>query len=242
MGGKPRILVFQHIAVEHPGIFRSFLQEDGIEWFPVELDQNESIPPIDNYDALWVMGGPMDVWQEQEHPWLIVEKEAIREAITNRRLPFLGLCLGHQLLAEALGGQVGPSQEPEIGILDVSLTEAGMNSPFFDGITSTTKCLQWHSAEVLTVPEEAVVLASSPACQVQAMSINDNALSIQFHVEISSNTVSEWGAVPEYKQALEKNFGADALPQFELEAAANMDDFNNAARILYSNWKSRAFG
>ena len=242
MGYKPRILVFQHIAVEHPGIFRSFLQEDGIDWFPVELDQNEPIPPLNGYDALWVMGGPMDVWQEQQHPWLIAEKAAIREAVSQRQLPFLGLCLGHQLLADALGGHVGPSEQPEIGIMDVNLTEAGMDSPFFDGISRTTKCLQWHSAEVTTVPEAATVLASTPTCQVQAMSTNDNALSIQFHVEISSDTVSEWGVVPEYKQALEKNFGANALSQFELEAAANMDDFNNSARILYANWKSKAFG
>ena len=75
-----RILVFQHVDVEHPAIFRDFLAEDGIAWDAVELDAGESIPPLDGYDQLWVMGGPMDAWEEDRHPWLIAEKQAIREA------------------------------------------------------------------------------------------------------------------------------------------------------------------
>ena len=104
----PRILVFQHIDVEHPGIFRRFLAEEGVPWTAVELDRGEPIPDMTDFDALWVMGGPMDVWQEAENPWLRAEKAAIREAVLGRRMPFLGICLGHQLLADALGGEVGP--------------------------------------------------------------------------------------------------------------------------------------
>ena len=77
-----RILVFQHIAVEHPGVFREFLAKDGIAWDAVELDAGETIPALDNYDALWVMGGPMDVWQEKEHPWLRAEKRVTRDPFT----------------------------------------------------------------------------------------------------------------------------------------------------------------
>lgn len=237
-----RILVFQHISVEHPGVFREFLAEDGIQWDPVQLDRNERIPSLLDYDALWVMGGPMDVWQEQQFPWLHAEKVAIREAVAERGLPFLGLCLGHQLLADALGGEVGPSEQPEIGILDVHLNAQGQNSPFFNNVASTARCMQWHSAEIKTLPPDAVVLASTPACQVQAMSVKNNALSLQFHVELSNNTVAEWGAVPEYKQAFENSFGADALDRFQADAAANMDDFNRCARILYENWKHSAWG
>ena len=111
-----KLLVFQHIGCEDPGALRNYLNEDGVDWETVHLDQGQAIPALEDYDALWVMGGPMDVWQEDEHPWLTDEKALIREAVEGRGLPFLGLCLGHQLLAEALGGSVGPSERPEIGV------------------------------------------------------------------------------------------------------------------------------
>ena len=232
---KPRILVFQHIACEHPGIFREFLTADGIAWDAVELDEGEPIPPLEGYDALWVMGGPMDVWQEDLHPWLVAEKAAIREAVAERGMPFFGLCLGHQLLADALGGEVGPAATPEVGILEIELTEAGRNSPLFAGLPARQRCLQWHSDEVTRVPEGAVVLASSPDCAVQAMAVGPRAFSLQYHVELSAETVPDWGEIPEYQAALEAAMGAGALPRLEAEAAAGMSGFNAAARRLYEN-------
>ena len=94
-----RVLVFQHIACEHPGIFRDFMAEDGIEWQAVELDEGEPIPDLDGFDVLISMGGPMDVWQKDEHSWIAPELAAIREWVGEARRPFLGFCLGHQLLA-----------------------------------------------------------------------------------------------------------------------------------------------
>ncbi len=240
MPKTPRLLVFQHIAIEHPGIFRDFLAEDGIDWVAVELDEGEAIPDLGGFDALWVMGGPMDVWEEDEHPWFKEEKAAIREAVTARGLPYFGFCLGHQLLADALGGAVGRAETPEIGVLDIELTDDGAASPLYRGMARHGKCLQWHGAEVTRPPAGARILASSPACRVQALSVGERAFSLQYHVEITATTVGDWAAVPAYKAALEENLGADALPRFHADTKRHMAGFNRDARRLYDNFMSVA--
>ncbi len=233
-----KFLVFQHIACEHPGIFRDLMQESGITWETVELDREEPIPNSDHYDALLVMGGPMDVWQLSEYPWLRAEQAAIRQWVTAGR-PYLGLCLGHQLLAVAMGGEVGPAAEPEIGVMPVALTEEGRAHWLFRNCPAVIQSLQWHSAEVITPPDGAVVLAQSEACLVNAMAWGERAVSVQFHVEITDTTVSEWGQVPEYAMALERACGPGAMADMQREADRYRDDFRHNARILFENFLSR---
>ncbi|MGQ0457944.1 MAG: type 1 glutamine amidotransferase [Hyphomicrobium sp.] len=231
-----RILVFQHIPCEHPGIFRRFLEQDGVAWDAVELDAGERIPPLDRYDALWVMGGPMDVWDVEDCPWLLEEKRAIRSWVKDLDRPFLGLCLGHQLLADALGGTCGPQRPPEIGVLDVALTPEAENDPVFDGLPTAFKALQWHSVRVAQPPEGAVVLASSSACRCQAMRVGKRAWSMQYHVEIEPSTIPEWGGVPAYAEALERTHGAGALPRMAAAAEPHLAAFAANARKLYSKF------
>lgn len=235
-----RILVFQHADVEHPAIFRNFLAEDGIAWDAVELDAGEAIPDLAGYDQLWVMGGPMDVWEEDLHPWLAAEKAAIREAVESRRMPYFGLCLGHQLLADALGGRVGKAAAPEVGILDVELTQAGRSDPLFAGIADSFKALQWHGAEVTAPPAGAAVLARSPLCAVQAMRIGRHAYGMQYHCELVSRTVGDWALIPAYAAALEATLGAGAANALEAAATEAMPGFNRDARRLYRNFMQAA--
>ena len=230
-----RLLVFQHHPLEHPGVIRDFMAEDGVEWDAVELDEGESIPSLEGYDALVSMGGPMDTWMEDEHPWLKDEKVAIREAILDRGLPFLGICLGHQLLADALGGKVGPST-PEVGVLDIELTEAGRSDPLTSGNAPRFKALQWHSAAVLETPADTQVLASSPVCPYQAIKVGALAYGFQYHVEVTPQTVDDWATVPEYIEALKKTIGEAALPTFKDDVDINMTSFNEDARRLYKGF------
>jgi len=229
-----RFLVFQHVACEHPAILRDFMRADGIAWDAVELDEGEDVPDFAGYDALLVMGGPMDTWQEAENPWLVGEKQAIRRWVEAGR-PYLGLCLGHQLLAASLGGEVGPGRK-EIGVLDVELTAAGAADPLFAGLPRRFPALQWHGAEVKKAPPGATVLASSPLCAVQSLKVGERAWGMQFHVECTADTVPEWGAIPTYACALEETLGKGALDGLRADAAKAMPQFNAAARRIYDNF------
>ena len=231
-----RILILQHAHTEHPGVFRDFLNEDGHQWDVVEMDKGGHLPDLEAYDALWVLGGPMDVWEEDKYPWLREEKSFIRKAVEEKGMPFLGLCLGHQLLAEALGGTVGKSDRPEIGICEVQLTEMGATGILFDDLPERFSCLQWHGAEVKQMPAGGQCLATSADCAVQAMRWGNRAYSLQFHIEVEEDTVRNWAEIPEYSEALEHALGQGAVERLDRECAAQMGQFKNMAERLYMNW------
>jgi GMP synthase-like glutamine amidotransferase len=228
-----KFLVLQHINIEHPGIFLKFMKEDNIEIDTVELDENEKIPNLDKYDAMIVMGGPMDTWQEEVYPWLKIEKENIHNFVSVKKKPYLGLCLGAQLLSEAIGGKVRQMKIPEIGVLNVSIKD---DKSIFNGIDKNLKALQWHSYEVCDLPTSAKILASSTACNVQAFS-SEKAFGLQFHVEQTSETVPQWACVPEYKSALESSLGSNALEKFKNDVEKNLSVFNSSAKTIYENFK-----
>jgi GMP synthase-like glutamine amidotransferase len=231
-----RFLVFQHVDVEHPGTLRDFWREAGIAWDAVELDAGEPIPALEPYDALIVMGGPMDVWQEAEHPWLVPEKAAIRRWVRELDRPYLGVCLGHQLLAAALGGEVGLAKAPEVGLGTVELTAAGLGDPLFAGFANPVETFQWHGAEVTRLPEGATVLARNDLCAVQALRVGRAAYGVQYHVEIGHDTVSDWEAIPAYAASLEQALGKEGVDRLAVDTLARLEPFAAAARRLNDNF------
>ena len=105
---------------QNPGIFRDFADIQNVSFHEIDLHAGDKIPNLEKFDGLWVMGGSMNVWEEEEFPWLIEEKEAIRHAVEDLNMPFLGICLGHQLLAVAMGGKAVNTGRYEVGYLKLS--------------------------------------------------------------------------------------------------------------------------
>jgi GMP synthase-like glutamine amidotransferase len=202
----------------------------------VELDAGEPIPPLDGYDALLIMGGPMDVWEEDIHPWLKAEKAAIRDWVHRLDRPLLGICLGHQLLADAVGGRVEAMAQPEVGIGTVTLTADAATDPLFAGLPSPLTCLQWHGSAVTALPPGARLLATNEFCLVQAFRVNRAAYGLQFHVEVTAQTVPEWGCVDAYRAALTTALGADGQDRLAASTAASLDRLSTCAQTMYRNW------
>jgi GMP synthase-like glutamine amidotransferase len=234
------ILVLQHIAIEDPGYIKDLMEADGWRLSQIELDEGETIPDdLSAFDAMLCMGGPMDTWMEDDYPWLIDEKRRIREWVVDLQKPFLGFCLGCQLLGEALGGSVRVSEPAEIGVLDIDMTAAARQDALFGGYPETIKAVQWHSYEVGDLEDnpEVTVLASSSSTRYQIFKYREHAYAMQFHVEVRDDTVTQWGRIPEYRAALDKSLGADALASFDQQARAAMPEMNRLARLLYENFR-----
>jgi GMP synthase-like glutamine amidotransferase len=185
---------------------------------------------------LLVTGGPQEVWQEHKYPWLVSEKAAIRQFVVAMKRPYLGICLGHQLLAESIGGHVGLANAPEVGIVTARLTFAGRCDPLFRGFSDPFNVLQWHSSEVKSLPDGVVVLASSETCKIQAFRYGKHAYGLQFHIEISDETVSEWGAIPAYATSLKQMLGTGAVASLDRQVAEKLPAFDRDARLLYNNF------
>ncbi len=234
------ILILQHIDIETPGYILDLMQRDKCNLTAIELDEGEKIPNnLDQFDGMFCMGGPMDTWMETDYPWLIEEKKKIKEFVVDLSKPYLGFCLGCQLLGEVVGGNVVKSTPPEIGILDITMSETYPNDHLFGKFDSTIKALQWHSYEVqnLESNNDVTLLGSSPTTKYQIFKYKNHAYGIQFHIEIKNNTVSQWACVPEYEIALEDSLGKGALQKFDQLAKDNMSSMNFNAENLYNNFK-----
>ena len=233
------IIILQHIPIETPGYILDLMIKDKFNLTTIELDEGEKIPDdLSEFDAMFCMGGPMDTWMEKDYPWLVEEKIKIKEFVVDLEKPYLGFCLGCQLLGEVVGGNVIKSSPPEIGILDIDLVDDKKSDNLFSEFPKTIQALQWHSYEVANLEKnnDITILGSSPSTKYQIFKYKNHAYGIQFHIEIKDNTVENWGCVPEYKSALEDSLGEGALITFDILAKKNMSQMNFLATTLYKNF------
>jgi GMP synthase (glutamine-hydrolysing) len=233
-----RALVVQHIRCEPPGVFTDVLVRHGITIETAELDEGDPLPDWRDVDLAVVMGGPMGVYDEAEHPWLAAEKKWIAEAV-RAGMPYFGVCLGAQLLAASLGAAVRTGPTPEVGVLPVTLTEAGRADPVLTVLGPEFDALQWHG-DTFDVPAGAVCLGSSPAYPHQAMRFGDAAYGIQFHIEVTGQMFAEWGQVPAYAASARAALGASGFDSLARAFAGNREAMGESADRMFDSWLRRA--
>jgi GMP synthase (glutamine-hydrolysing) len=228
------VLVLQHIACEPPGAFEDVLVAAGADIHRVELDEGDALPPWQDFVAIVAMGGPMSVNDDAELPWLSAEKQAIAEAV-RAGVPYWGSCLGVQLLAAALGARVYSGTQPEVGVLPVSLTEEGRADPVFTGLPAEFPTLQWHG-DTFDLPEDGVLLASSPAYPNQAFRVGRAAYGVQFHLEVTDRMAREWAEVPAYAEYADRVLGEGGIDRLMAEFDAARDGMLDIGRRMFERW------
>ncbi len=190
-----RLLVFQHVPHEILGNLDPLLRTAGFRIRYVNFDrQPEAQPDITRYHGLIVLGGPMNCDQVDRHPHLEAETTAIRQMIEAGK-PVLGICLGAQLIARALGARVMPNKTREIGWYELSPTDAGRDDPLFSHFQASQMIFQWHG-DTFEIPRDAIHLATSPDCRNQAFRYRDNVYGLQFHLEVDEPMILRWLQTP----------------------------------------------
>lgn len=181
-----RIHYLQHVDFESPVHIHDWAEKRGHDFVGHHVYRCDPLPALDEFDMLVVMGGPMGVHDEDKHAFLKEEKQFIRDATQNGKR-VLGICLGHQLIADALGGTVGQSPEPETGFGDVFFPENVSDSKVFGFLAGkTVKTFQLHGDAVLTLPPGAKMTATNAACPNQAFELHDGkTVGLQFHLELT---------------------------------------------------------
>lgn len=187
-----KVAILEHVASEKAGTIRDFLVKERIPFEEIRLfERGWRLPEPKELSALVVLGGPMNVYEEDKHPFLKDEDRYIREVL-RAHVPYLGICLGSQLLAKALGARVMKAARPEVGWGEVALSSSALESSLFKGFRiGALKVLQWH-ADTFELPQGAALLASNHAVPHQAFSHDDFAFGLQFHLEVDRPLLEAW--------------------------------------------------
>ena len=192
MAAEPTWVVVQHVSYEGPGSVASAVAAGGAPVRVMRVDAGDDVPPpdaVESMTGLVVMGGPMGV--HDDLPWLADERALLRAAVETG-LPVLGVCLGAQQLALALGGEVQRGPAPECGVGEVHLTTAALVDPVFGAAPTPLPCVHWHG-DTFSLPPGSVHLARNDAYENQAFRAGSRAYGLQFHVEVTAGLVGHWG-------------------------------------------------
>lgn len=216
-----KVLVFQHVAHKILGTLNPTLKSHGLNMRYVNFERTpDEQPSMQKYNGLIVLGGHMGVYEADKYKHIKVEMQLIEEAL-KKDIPVLGICLGAQLLAHVLGAPVRKSNEKEIGWCDVNLTEQGLKDPLLSHFNPTEKVFQLHG-DTFDIPQSAIHLASSPACQAQAFRYGDKVYGLQFHLEVDQAMIQRWLDNPRNQEEMFSAHQGFSMEKISLETHENI--------------------
>ena len=222
-----KIHYFQHVPFEGLGCIEQWATDNGHDLTVTGFHLDEAVPQVDEIDWLIVMGGPMNIYEEAEYPWLAREKRFIEQAIRSGKV-VLGICLGAQLIADVLGARITSNAHREIGWFPIELTPEAAASPLFDFLTPKLMAFHWHG-DTFALPPGALRVATSEACENQAFVYDGRVVGLQFHFEFTSRSLN----------AILPDCAGELVPGKYIQTAAEMqrpdeefDKMNEAMRGL----------
>jgi GMP synthase-like glutamine amidotransferase len=227
-------LVLRHVDCEGLGLWEECCHQAGIAFELVDLHRGGNLPPPHRFQAVISLGGPMNVYEEEAHPFLNREDAYLRQVLA-LGVPFLGICLGGQLLAKAVGGMVTRNGVREIGWHPVVLDPQGQRDPLFAGLPERLTVFQWYG-DTFSIPRGAVRLATSLACENQAFRYGFGviAYALQFHLEVTPSMVKEW--VGEYSGELEGMRGPVTRASVLAETPTQCERLRDVANRVFTNF------
>lgn len=224
-----KIYIIKHVEDEGPGLLGDFFRHLGWESVLVELYRGEALLyDLESPAGVIVLGGPMNVYQEEDYPFLKMEDQFIRKML-KEEVPLLGICLGAQLLAKACGARVHKSPWKEIGWYEVELTREGQRDALFRGLGRDLCVFQWHE-DTFEIPKGGALLATADPCPNQAFKVGPSAYGLQFHVEVTLDMVKVWA---------EKERQAVSPARLEREGAALRGRLETQAQTIFANFQRR---
>ncbi|AUT01364.1 amidotransferase [Nostoc sp. CENA543] len=221
-----KIHYLQHVPFETPASIEQWALKHKHSLFATRFYAQDSLPTIEDFDWLVVMGGPMNIYEDEQYPWLTQEKRFIAQAIAANKM-VIGICLGSQLIADVLGSKVYRGKYKEIGWFPIELTDAARKSTIFGDLPQKFTVFHWHG-DTFDLPTGATRLAYSAACQNQAFIYDEKVLGLQFHLESTPESVSQ----------IIENCGDELVDGKYIQQASEMltpaDNFTQINTVMFS--------